>query len=165
VVSLSSDDPPVLTALAAGHVTITAGTATADVTVWAGALPVGTVLWSNPGNGSGVTKIVPAVPSPSGVADVFAFQNDGTVQAITSDGTTAWTAGAEWYKAMPDFQGGLVTWKLDPWDAITSIAKLDGITGQAIPPTCSRIRLWAANSGRTTAGRSEHTSGWDHLPD
>jgi hypothetical protein len=32
------------------------------------------------------------VPSASGVADVFAFQNDGTVQAITSDGTTAWTA-------------------------------------------------------------------------
>jgi hypothetical protein len=23
---------------------------------------------------------------------VFAFQNDGTVQAITADGTTAWTA-------------------------------------------------------------------------
>ena len=34
VVSLSPDDPPVLTALAAGHVTITAGTASADVTVW-----------------------------------------------------------------------------------------------------------------------------------
>jgi hypothetical protein len=85
VVSLSSDDPPVLTALAAGHVTITAGSGSADVTVWAGALPTGTVIWSNPGNGSGVTSIVPAVPSTSGVADVFAFQGDGTVQAITSD--------------------------------------------------------------------------------
>jgi len=52
---------------------------------------VGTVLWSNFGNGSGVYSIVPAVPSPNGVADVFAFQYDGTVQAITSDGTTAWT--------------------------------------------------------------------------
>jgi uncharacterized protein YjdB len=33
VVSLSTDDPPILTAVAAGHVTITAGTVSADVTV------------------------------------------------------------------------------------------------------------------------------------
>jgi hypothetical protein len=84
VVSLSSDDPPLIAALAAGHVTITAGEGSADVTVSAGALPVGTVIWSNPGNGSGVTQIVPAVPSPSGVADVFAFQGDGKVLAITA---------------------------------------------------------------------------------
>ena len=32
-----------------------------------------------------------------GVADVFALQNDGTVQAITSDGTTAWTADMSAY--------------------------------------------------------------------
>ena len=115
MVSVSADDPPVLTAVAAGHVTITGGTGTSDVTVTAAtlpngdpaSLPVGTVLWSNPGNGSGVNWIVPAVPSPSGVADVFAFQNDGTVQAITSDGSTAWTAAAK-YWGIPDFQGGLV---------------------------------------------------------
>jgi hypothetical protein len=137
VVSLSSDDPPLLTALAPGHVTITAGTATADVTVWAGALPVGTVLWSNPGNGSGVKKIVPAVPSPSGVADVFAFQADGTVQAITADGTTAWTADVSkghWvdsvFWVVPDFQGGLVV-SDDIGDADTY--KLDGITGRPYP--------------------------------
>jgi hypothetical protein len=135
VVSLSTDDPPVLTALAAGHVTITAGTASADVTVWAGELPVGTVLWSNPGDGSGVTKIVPAVPSPSGVADVFAFQNDGTVQAITSDGTTAWTADVSqagtWWGTVPDFQGGLVLYNTYPGSSIgTSIVGLDGLTGQ-----------------------------------
>ncbi|HEX8817337.1 MAG TPA: hypothetical protein VF753_17720, partial [Terriglobales bacterium] len=59
------------------HVTITAGGASADVTV-SPTLALGTVLWSNPGDGSGVYKIVPAVPSSSGVADVFAFQNDGT---------------------------------------------------------------------------------------
>ena len=134
IVSLSPSDPPVLTALAAGHVTITAGTASADVTVWdpsllpGGALPLGTVIWSNPGDGSGVQSIVPAVPSTSGVADVFAFQADGTVQAITSDGTTAWTATVGW-RAMPDFQGGLVTVGQDG----SSIYKLDGITGQAYP--------------------------------
>jgi hypothetical protein len=49
VVSLSTGDPPVLTALAAGHVTIIAGGASADVAVSPGdpnvpgTLPVGTV--------------------------------------------------------------------------------------------------------------------------
>ena len=136
-VSLSSVDPPLLTALAAGHVTITAGTATTEVTVFdpvtlpGGTLPVGTVLWSNPGNGSGVTKIVPAVPSPSGVADVFAFQNDGTVQAITAEGVTAWTANISLEAdAVPDFEGGLIVSKYDEGTQRTSILKLDGITGQ-----------------------------------
>jgi len=124
IVNLSPDDPPILTALAAGHVTITAGTASADVTV-STALPLGTVIWSNPGDGSGVQSIVPAVPSTSGVADVFAFQADGTVAAITSDGTTAWTANAG--GGMPDFQGGLVV------VGQSSIYKLDGITGQPYP--------------------------------
>jgi hypothetical protein len=112
-------------------VTITAGAASADVTVFADALPLGTVIWSNPGNGSGVTKIVPAVPSPSGVADVFAFQGDGTVQAITSDGLTAWTADVSGAlnrgQAVPDFQGGLVVMDRNA----NSIVKLDGITGQS----------------------------------
>jgi uncharacterized protein YjdB len=49
VVRLSTDNPPVLTAVSPGHVTITAGTSTADVTVYTGALPLGTVIWSNPG--------------------------------------------------------------------------------------------------------------------
>jgi hypothetical protein len=128
VVSLSTDDPPVLTAVSAGHVTITAGTGSADVTVSAVALAVGTVIWSNPGNGSGVDRIVPAVPSANGVADVFAFQDDGTVQAITSDGATAWTADvSQAWRTIPDFQGGLVA------IGQNSIWKLDGITGQAYP--------------------------------
>jgi hypothetical protein len=129
VVGLSSDDPPLLTALAAGHVTITAGAASADVTVSSGPLPPGTVLWSNPGDPS----IVPAVPSSSGVADVFAFQDDGTVRAITSDGVTAWTADVSqaWPAPVPDFQGGLVAveWNNDNG----SIVKFDGITGQPHP--------------------------------
>lgn len=137
MVSLSTADPPVLTALVPGHVTITAGAASVDVTVYADALPTGTVIWSNPGNGSGVTKIVPAVPSSTGVADVFAFQADGTVQAITADGTTAWTAtiacsnGApSSYPIIPDFQGGLIAMQCaEPH----SIVKFDGITGQPYP--------------------------------
>ncbi len=141
VVSLSTDDPPILTALAAGTATITAGSASADVTVSYATLAPGTVIWSNPGDGSGVWNIVPAVPSASGVADVFAFQADGTVQAIVSDGTTAWTSnlnGAAWWEraVVPDFQGGLVVANLNanPWlTSPSSIMKLDGITGQPHP--------------------------------
>jgi hypothetical protein len=129
VVSLSTADPPVLTAEAAGQVTITAGTVTAEVTVWADALPLGTVIWSNPGNGAGVYMIVPAVPSPDGVADVFAFQNDGTVQAITSEGATAWTADITWaWGALPDFQGGLLTVEYD--GETESLVRINGATGQ-----------------------------------
>ncbi|MBZ5606807.1 MAG: hypothetical protein LAP38_01005 [Acidobacteriia bacterium] len=147
IVSLSTDDPPVLTAVAAGHATITAGGASADITVVSGALALGTILWSNPGGASGVYSIVPAVPSPNGVADVFAFQNDSTVQAITSDGTTAWTANLSNVlearfsdlrfdlNAIPDFQGGLVLAKFPPGNCcqLASIVKLDGITGQPGP--------------------------------
>ena len=128
VTSLSTDDPPILTALAPGHVTITAGDGSADITVYSEAgLTPGTVIWSNPGDGSGVTKIVPAVPSATGVADVFSFQASGNVQAIASDGTVAWTANIGQASAMPDFQGGLVV--MDDY----SIKKLDGLTGQSYP--------------------------------
>jgi hypothetical protein len=83
------------------------------------------------------------------VADVFAFQNDGTVQAITADGTTAWTAQAPaWAGAMPDFQGGLVLF------GGASVWRLDGMTGQAsyTPPapagasgaSCSGMGGWPA---------------------
>ncbi len=99
----------------------------------------------NPTDDSGVTSIVPAVPSPSGVADVFAFLGNGTVQAITSYGTTAWTANPSQgstcelpqYSFVPDFQGGLVgaTWSPggngECW--VTGIAKVDGAAGQSYP--------------------------------
>ncbi len=131
IVSLSTDDPPILTAVAAGKATITAGSASADVTVLYATPPPGTVIWSNPGDGSGVIGIVPAVPSSTGVADVFAFQADGTVQAIASDGTTAWTASLpRGAPTVPDFQGGLVVADLAN-QSQQSIMKLDGITGKA----------------------------------
>ncbi len=129
IATLSTDDPPIITAVAPGNITITAGSASADVTVYAGpTLPAGTVIWSNPGDGSGVSSIVPAVPSPTGLADVFAVQTDGTVQAVTSDGTTAWTANTSGSpNLIPDFQGGLVL------VTQTSIRRLDGMTGNAYP--------------------------------
>jgi hypothetical protein len=129
VVSLSADDPPILTAVAAGHATITAGNASADVTVTAGtSLSPGTVQWSNPGDGSGVVSIVPAVPSGSGV-DVFAFQGSGSVAAIRTDGTTAWTANvSSGYATIPDFKGGLV------YVTGQAVQELDPVTGLPHPP-------------------------------
>jgi hypothetical protein len=60
VVSLSSSDPPELTAVGAGRVTIKAGSASTDVTVFAAELPLGTVIWSNPGTaGAQVERLVP----------------------------------------------------------------------------------------------------------
>lgn len=127
IANLSTDDPPTLTALAVGHVTITAGDASADLTVYPGpSLPLGTVKWSAPGDGSGVVRIIPAVPSDTGV-DVFALQASGQLQAITAEGRLAWTANVGTdpnLKLLPDFQSGMVT--VTP----QSLMRLDGMTGQ-----------------------------------
>jgi hypothetical protein len=127
IASLSTDDPPTLTALLPGHITLTAGDASADITIYPGpTLPLGTVKWSTPGDGSGVSQILPAVPSPTGVADVFAVQASGVVQAITADGKRAWSANVgtdPQLKLIPDFQGGLIT--VTP----QSVMSLDGMTG------------------------------------
>lgn len=152
VVSLSSADPPVLTALAPGQVTITAGTAIADVTVWTGFLPVGTARWSNPGNGSGVYSFAPAVPTPTSMADVFAFQYDGTVQAITAEGNTAWTADvSQAYMATPDFQGGLIAVEFNDLGG-SSLVKFDGATGQ-------RTVLYSTDGTSGLTAIAVHTDG------
>jgi hypothetical protein len=134
VVSVSVEDGTALTALAPGHAVVTAGGASADVTVSAGdpglpgSLPDGTVLWSVPGN---APSIVPAVPSPNGVADVFAIDYD-VVRAITTEGVTAWTANVSdmGLQPVPDFEGGLIGTASDnAYDPI-SVVKIDGTTGQ-----------------------------------
>ncbi len=128
VVTLSTDDPPQLTATAAGHVTITAGDSSADVTVTSSAMSVpGALIWSFPGDGSGIVQTIPAVPSYTGVADVFVLQASGSVQAVRTDGTVAWTASVGAGNTLvPDFLGGLVVSTPD------SIKRLDGITGQQV---------------------------------
>ena len=77
--------------------------------------------------------IIPAVPSPNGVADVFGVEDYGTVHAIRSDGSTAWTAATglypEWMlagDALADFQGGMVARKPEG----DGIVRYDGLTGQ-----------------------------------
>ena len=65
----------------------------------------------------------------------------GPVQAITSEGTTAWTADvshamqvpeAGMQSALPDFQGGLVVFECCN-NPKASIVKLDGLMGQRSP--------------------------------
>jgi hypothetical protein len=129
VVTLSTDDPPIITAVSPGNVTITGGQATADLTIYAGpTFPTGTTIWSNAGDGSGVYSIMPAVPSSTGVADVFALQASGNVQAVKSDGTVGWTSNVGVGNTLlPDFQGGLIVANYQ------SVYKLDGLTGQPKP--------------------------------
>lgn len=130
VVSLSTADPPVLTALAAGHVTITAGSASADVTVWAGDLPLGTVLWSNTLGGGDVYEIKPAVPSPNSMADAFAIAGNG-IHALRDDGTITWTTEyTNVNEVYPDFDGGLIKFGVEGSNMF--ISKIDGATGQLI---------------------------------
>ncbi|MFZ0308794.1 MAG: IPT/TIG domain-containing protein [Candidatus Sulfotelmatobacter sp.] len=133
VITLSTDDPPIITAVGAGTATITAGSASADVTVYPGTtLPTGTQIWSNSGDGSGVSKIMPAVPSSTGVADIFALQGDGYVWAIASDGTVGWTANVNSATSLtPDFQGGLVVANTNATPA--TVQELNGMTGVANP--------------------------------
>ena len=140
VATLSSDDPPIITAVGPGNATITAGSASIDVTIPPGnTLSTGAVTCANPGDGSGVISIIPAVPSPSGVADVFALQADGNVLAITSDCLKVWTAkvGAN-STLIPDFQGGLIVASYGG----QSFYKLDGITGQAYPAYTASWGTW-----------------------
>jgi hypothetical protein len=56
VVKLSAGDPPVLTALAPGKVTITAGTGMAVVSVAGNMAGPGTATWPNPDNGFGLCR-------------------------------------------------------------------------------------------------------------
>jgi hypothetical protein len=135
--TLSTDDPPIITAVAPGHVTIMAGNASTDVTIYADSLPLGTINWSVPGDSSGVINLIAAVPSDTGVADVFAHSGGGNIQAIRTDGSVAWTtnigAPGPGLRLIPDFQGGLTFVKTDPVQQPTqdAILRLDGITGQS----------------------------------
>ena len=146
VVRLSNGDPPLLSAIGPGHATVVAGDSSADVTVSPKTLPG--PIWSCV---CGVTQIMPAVPSPWGIADVFAFQNNGTVTALTHAGVPAWsaTAGPQTTLGLPDFQGGLVLAPQTNYPFLDSITKLDGLTGEAYPSyiPSTGTGLWYASPG------------------
>jgi IPT/TIG domain-containing protein/beta-propeller repeat-containing protein len=126
IVTLSSDNPPVLTAISPGNVTISAGGASADVTVYSGQAVPGTIQWSKNGDGSGIAQILPAVPSDSGV-DTFALQSSGSVEAVRGDGTVAWNASVGAQSTLTaDFLGGLIV------QTQNALIRLDPITGQQV---------------------------------
>jgi hypothetical protein len=142
VATLSTDDPPILTAVAAGHVSISAGSASTDLTVYPGAaLPLGTVRWSVSGDSSVFRGFLPAVPSDSGV-DIFFSQQSGNVLALKADGSVLWSANplsdhpTYSIKLIPDFQGGLIASLTPPQPAgptpIQLIKRLDAATGQNV---------------------------------
>jgi IPT/TIG domain/Bacterial Ig-like domain (group 2)/Kelch motif/Galactose oxidase, central domain len=119
--AITTDYSPVLTALAAGTVTLTANAQGVQVqtTVTISALtslPVGTVIWSVPPVPGGVPAgIFQAVPTDFGPASYSVQKStDGTqtyVQGVTTDGQVMWESGLAWPYAdngVPDGNGGLL---------------------------------------------------------
>ena len=111
VVSLSTDNPPVITAIAPGNAIVYAGVVPVPITVYAGSsLPSGTRIWTLPlPAATGGIQLIPAVPSSSGT-DVFAIENPGQTNsalvAISADGSVAWGVSLKpGASVIPDFSG------------------------------------------------------------
>lgn len=87
IVSLSTDDPPIITALAPGSVTVYAGEVPIAINVYASisAMPPGTPIWTVAAGVSGPISVVPAVPSSNGV-DAFTLDSAGTLIGFSADG-------------------------------------------------------------------------------
>ncbi|MGO9453839.1 MAG: kelch repeat-containing protein [Candidatus Binataceae bacterium] len=147
--SITNDSSPVLTALAAGQVTITATvdnvSAQAQVTISpSGTIPPpGAALWTLPPvPGFLPAQLAQAVPSDGGPG-MFSIQSstDGTqsiVQALTSDGQQLWQAQLPVLNgnSVPDANGGLLvvenqTCKQGQTEPMT-ITDLDPSTGQPV---------------------------------
>jgi len=96
-VSLSTDNPPVLTALAAGTVTLSATysgfTAHATITVASGPLAIGTVLWSVPAvSANGNSQLLHVDNADDGGPALYALDTrSSTLSAFTDDGQLVWT--------------------------------------------------------------------------
>jgi hypothetical protein len=106
VVTLSSSDPPLITAVGVGSAQVWAGDIPVPVTVYAGtSLPPGVPVWSAPIDPGATASLVPAVPSSNGV-DVFAY--DGNLWAFSADGSPVWKAVPDLpvVNVIPDFAGG-----------------------------------------------------------
>ncbi len=134
VATITTSSSPVLTALAAGQVTLTAnvgsGSAQMQVTISGlSSLPPGTPLWSAPAPGFSpqVQQIVQAVPTNIG-PDIYSFQvgPQSLLQAFTSDGRQLWqnsSTAAGCGPLVPDAMGGILV------PRCTSLMDMDGQTG------------------------------------
>ena len=122
VIELSADDPPVLTALAAGNATVTATTggasAMATITVLVGtSLPNGTTRWTVPAtSGTVLGSTIYTHRVAEEVPDLFITEKAGTgeydatytVKATLGDGTVNWVEAAPGVPTFGDEEGGLV---------------------------------------------------------
>ena len=116
IVTVSEDDPPVLTALAAGTVTITATksalSAQATVVVVAGPLASGSTRWAINGLFGNIASSLPANRVDLSVPDLFTVESGATgtiVRGVTATGDVQWVAQAPGYPLMSDAFGGIVT--------------------------------------------------------
>jgi hypothetical protein len=97
IASITTNDPPQLTALSQGTATLTASlsglTATMTVNVLSGtSLPAGTVLWSvGPTSGNTINNIIRGNPVNQGDPDLYVIDGPNTVRALTADGQQLWT--------------------------------------------------------------------------
>ena len=117
IVGVSIDDPPVITALQAGTVTITAAknglSAEASITVVAGTtLSYGATRWSiNGAPGFSVTESIVANRVDLSVPDMFSVETNGTttiVRGVMASGDVLWSQQAPGKPLMGDSFGGLV---------------------------------------------------------
>jgi hypothetical protein len=140
IVSVSADDPALITGVAPGTATVYAGDVPFQVTVYAGtSLPPGTVLWSaSPSPGAtGFSSLIPVVPSDTGI-DVLGLDDAGFISAFSADGELRWrqkVLGVE--KVIADFSGNALVNRTDvvisPVDGTShsrhKISKVDPNTG------------------------------------
>lgn len=145
IVSVSMDDPPLLTALQAGTVTISAVKnglgAEALLTVMAGTtLPYGTTRWSISGApGYSVAKSIVSNRVDLSVPDLFSVEMAGStmiVRGITASGDVQWVTHAPGEPLMGDSFGGLVAGIGPSWDPLyrdqyTAYARFAGPDGSA----------------------------------
>lgn len=119
VIDLSTDDPPVLTALASGTATITAAknglSATATITVVAGtSLPDGTTRWSvAPTQGTEMLAPVHTHRIGEDGPDLFAVESDSAsgqivLRALTRAGAAMWTEVVPGTPMMGAWSGGVI---------------------------------------------------------
>lgn len=151
VISLSSDDPPLITALNPGMAIVTASltgqSAQATIDVVApgpnGGFPPGTVRWSvTPAIGFQAKEILQVFSTDFSRPDLVAVErdnnnNDIILRGLTSDGQQMWQSAAQRASTfMPDAAGGIL-------GAGASLVHYDGLTGasdwQYTPPTPSSL--------------------------
>jgi hypothetical protein len=159
VVTLSLDDPPVLTAVNPGtaHITASISSISAQATVnvvlpsAGGGLPPGTVIWSvAPALGSTPSAILQAVPTSGNTPDLFAVDNivgsggSSTIHGLTGDGKKLWQTVLNqqvvspagfgllgFVRTVPDSLGGTITLATNGngYSFRYTLTKIDGNTG------------------------------------